>query len=269
VDPRQSALHACALFVLAPWGAARAQPTAVVRGRVLADATETPIRGAQVSASSLARTATTDSLGRYRLEGIPPGPQIIWVRRMGFAPLSTVQRLTAGDTLDLELTLVASAQPLPEVDVTAPPHLNPKLAGFERRRSDGFGHFITPDVLAKNSDRRLSEVLSLIAGPQVLYGTSSMAWVYFGRRGTASFVRGKAKLSLADTLSGAKGLCYSGVVLDGVFVYTGQDSEGLFDINSVSTKDVAAMEFYSGGATMPPEYNGTRNTCGLLIIWTR
>jgi hypothetical protein len=29
------------------------------------------------------------------------------------------------------------------------------------------------------------------------------------------------------------------------------------------------VEVYNGGASMPAEYNATRSTCGLLVIWTK
>ena len=41
------------------------------------------------------------------------------------------------------------------------------------------------------------------------------------------------------------------VVLDGVFVYRGLAGETPFDVNALATGDMAGIEFYSGGATMP------------------
>jgi len=40
-------------------------------------------------------------------------------------------------------------------------------------------------------------------------------------------------------------------VLDGVFVYRGLAGETPFDANALATGDMAGIEFYSGGATMP------------------
>ena len=59
------------------------------------------------------------------------------------------------------------------------------------------------------------------------------------------------------------------MVVNGIFVYRGEPDELLFDLNQLSPTDVLAVEVYNGGASMPAEYNATRSTCGLLVIWTR
>ena len=63
--------------------------------------------------------------------------------------------------------------------------------------------------------------------------------------------------------------CFSAVVLDGAFVFQGNPGEPPFDINSISPTVIAGVEFYQSSATIPAKYNGTRNTCGLVVIWTR
>ena len=73
-----------------------------------------------------------------------------------------------------------------------------------------------------------------------------------------------------DRRMGAKGgLCYSAVVLDGAFVYQGMTGESLFDVNTLTVSELAGVEIYSGPATIPAKYNGTRVTCGLVVIWTK
>jgi hypothetical protein len=52
-------------------------------------------------------------------------------------------------------------------------------------------------------------------------------------------------------------------------VYQGNRNEKLFDINSISSSEIAGVEVYHGAATIPAQYEGMRTTCGLLIIWTR
>ncbi|WP_309668834.1 hypothetical protein [Gemmatimonas sp.] len=43
----------------------------------------------------------------------------------------------------------------------------------------------------------------------------------------------------------------------------------LFDLNSLAPDEILAIEVYKGGATMPLEYDATRKTCGLLVIFTK
>ena len=54
-----------------------------------------------------------------------------------------------------------------------------------------------------------------------------------------------------------------------MFVYQGNQGEPPFDINSIGPNSIAATEYYPSAASMPAKYNGTRGTCGLMIIWTR
>ena len=42
-----------------------------------------------------------------------------------------------------------------------------------------------------------------------------------------------------------------------------------FNVNSIPPGEIAGIEYYAGAATLPAELNSTRNTCGLLVIWTR
>lgn len=59
------------------------------------------------------------------------------------------------------------------------------------------------------------------------------------------------------------------MIVNNVFVYRGNANEELFDISSLAPTDILAIEVYKGGATMPLEYNATRSTCGLMVIWTK
>jgi hypothetical protein len=260
---------ACALA--APGAAnAHAQRPAVLRGSVLKDADDAPIPGAEVAIPRLGIGVLSDSAGNFRLNAIVLGQQIVWVRKIGFAPVSAVLTFASGDTLERDFAMAIVAQTLPGVSVTAPPPVPPKLSEFEERRKEGFGHFITPEMFEKHENRQLSEIMSLISGPTVVRGTTNAAWIASVRGPQTPYQAGAFGLTEMDKRRGAKGnMCYASVVLDGAFVFQGMPGEALFDINSLPTTDIAGIEYYSGGSTMPVKYNGTRNTCGLLVIWTK
>jgi len=249
-----------------------AQGRAVLRGRVLVDGSDKPISGAEVSLPRLLIVARTDTSGAFRLGDIPAGRHQLSVRRVGFVPLTTLMIFAAGDSVEADLLLSSGAavegQPLPGVTVMATPTPRGRLAEFEERRAMGAGgRFLTQAQLDLMEGRRMSEALATISVPVVI-GRSDAAWVA-SSRGTQSLLR-IIRPSMADLAMGAKThLCYAAVALDGVLVYSGGDSEPLFDINTLSTKYVAGVEFYAGPATMPAKYNGTRTTCGLILIWTR
>ena len=41
------------------------------------------------------------------------------------------------------------------------------------------------------------------------------------------------------------------------------------DLEKLAVSDYAAVEFYSGPATIPAEYNKTGSSCGVLLFWMR
>jgi hypothetical protein len=244
-------------LVLCCAAGAHAQRPAVLRGSVLKDANDAPIAGAEVAIPRLGIGVASDSAGDFRLSAIVPGQQIVWVRKLGFAPISAVLTFAAGDTLERDFAMAVVAQALPGVSVTAPPPVPPKLSQFEERRKAGFGHFITQDQLEKNEDRLVSEMMATVPGVRIVQGGARGAFVASGRDPGKSAGRGRIIP------------CFAAVVLDGVFVYQALQGEPLWDINSIQTSSIAGIEYYAGGATMPPQYSGTRKSCGLLIIWTK
>ncbi len=116
----------------------------------------------------------------------------------------------------------------------------------------------------------MGEVMSLVGGPQIQRGREDAAWVV-GGHGTVSISRnGASKLDVADLSRGAKpGLCYAAVVLDGAFVYSGNEQEPLFNMNTLDPATIAGIEYYPSSASIPLKYSGTRATCGLVVIWLR
>jgi hypothetical protein len=246
-----------------------AQAVTALKGRVLSDANDSPLRGADVSIASLGLSSLTDSLGAFTLRRIPAGRQIVWVRKVGYAPVSIVLSFTPGDTLDRDFALTASVTRLPAVEVKAAPHLSPTISQFEERRAAGFGHFITEAQLEKMENRRLSEIFAMIPGPVVIKGQGNHAWIA-GGRGPQSYFQNGDELDPFDYRRGAKRrFCYSAIVLDGIFVYTGHPGETLFDINTLQPNTIAGIEVYTGPATIPPQYGGARSTCGLIVVWTK
>ncbi|MFI5231718.1 MAG: TonB-dependent receptor [Gemmatimonadales bacterium] len=252
-----------------PGGGARAQQRlATLRGTVVADSTNFPLGAAEVAIPRLLKHVVTDSAGNFILGGVPLGNEIIIVRRIGFASLTTQLHFAAGDTVDVDFVLLPTAQRLAEVKVKGKTTRG-KLADFDRRRAEGFGHFFTDSQLVKMTNRLLSEVVNTIPGPQIYRSnTSTAAWVSTAR-GTQSLA-GAFVLDQSDVRRGApNNQCYAAVFLDGVPVFTGRRGQLLFDINTIPTAQIAGIEYYGGAGSLPPEFNVGGNTCGALVIWTK
>ena len=82
--------------------------------------------------------------------------------------------------------------------------------------------------------------------------------------------RGTRSIDESDRMRGADpNACYPDVYVDGTMVYAFGYGRPLFDINSLSTADVAAIELYTGTSRVPSQYNKRSAVCGVLLIWTR
>lgn len=82
-----------------------AQTAGTVAGRVLDEATSTPIAGAQVSATGRAGEVSTAADGTFALSGIAVGEQTVLVTRDGYVPLTQALQVSTGTTATLEFRL--------------------------------------------------------------------------------------------------------------------------------------------------------------------
>jgi hypothetical protein len=247
-----------------------------------------PLPGAEVTIATLELTTRTNEQGRYALDGVAAGRHVVIVRRLGYDSASATLPFSGADTVTRDFALSSIGQPLPAVPVAAAPEPVPsaKLREFERRRRGGIGRFLSPHDLEKLEGQQMSDVVSRFPGLVVVRASGTS-----GRMsGNAAFVassRGASTIEHQSALFGRK--CPVAIWLDGVPVYRGNDriaagpaisrgggasappspSAPPFDINSIMTTQVTAMEFYSGPAQMPAELNVTQGTCGALVIWTK
>lgn len=247
---------------------AQAPSRSLLRGTVIDDANEKPIAGATVALEALKLQVVTDSAGNFRIPSIPLGRHLVSIKRVGYGPLTAIANFNGTDTLEYDFALVKQVTALPEVAVTTPARVPPKLVEFEQRRAAGFGRFLTDSVFTKNINRRLSEIVSQVPGTRIVRGPGSNGWLA-NPVGYTSM--SKFQLSPMDVNRGADpNQCYAAVMLDGNRVFSGQPGELLFDLNSLSTNTIAGIEFYRDAATVPAKFNvSSGKTCGLIVIWTK
>lgn len=175
---------------------------------------------------------------------------VVWISEGAAA--QTPDSLTARDTVKAaEITISAKRSPIP---------------GFDERRIRGGGYALDRQELERQQGRKLSDILTRVAGLRVLRGVSNQAWVA-ASRGAGSLR--SPRLDRWDERRGARPACYSDVYLDAVLVYASGGAQSLFDINSVSPSQLEAIEYFPGGASIPVEFNKTGSACGVLLIWTR
>lgn len=217
--------------------------TGVVTGTVY-DGSHQPIERVEVSVVNGTAVARTDTAGEFTLSGLVPGRARLRFRRLGFEPVVLAAEVPLGDTTDVDVTLTVVAQQLQGVIVQDDAAKIVQLAEFESRRRQGIGHFITRTQIERRQPIRLSDMVRQIPGALLVPDRTGQATLYFA--------------------SAPHPKCPPQYWVDGVMV-TG------YNIDDMLPGDVEGIEFYSGPAGLPPQYNESRgNTiCGLVLIWTR
>jgi hypothetical protein len=156
--PSEHLWVALAVLALAARPALAQQPSAAsITGRITEAGSGTPVAGAVVGVEGTTLTSVADDSGYYLLAGIPPGPQVILVIRIGFAPLRHSLVVPSQGTLTLDLTLGKSALTLPGLVVTADP--------VSRARGElGTASVIGQEAIRNQTAASLAGVLELVPG---------------------------------------------------------------------------------------------------------
>lgn len=257
--------------------AARGSAQAEIQGRVLTERDRRPLMNAEVSLPRLNIRSFTDSLGRFRLQDILPGKLLVVTRAVGFRPDSTVTLFVSNEALVRDVVLQVSVNQLPTVAVrdTSRPVSRTKMADYEQRRAAGIGRFIGRELLEKNENHWIADIIAAnVPGVVVRRGpTGSDAWASSGR--TTSTAKcglcrsADAMLDPTDIAAGAPAACYLDVYFNGVLLYDSSRRMPLFNLNSLLPSDVEGIEVYTGAGQIPTQYNKTSGACGVMLVWTR
>jgi hypothetical protein len=204
-------------------------------------------------------SALTSVTGTLALTFVDTSGAVLSVRKLGYDPQTVAVGSLATDSSGLTVVLKRSAQTLPTVVTKAKnvdsvaTYISPSLRGFEERRHEGFGNFVSEAVLRKAEGWRLADLL-----PAHLPGAHIMAG------------RGSAR-----TLVGRTG-CPVTVYLDGVLFYkngnfkNGSRIEPPPDFGLLLADEYAGIEYYASSATLPIQFGADRTAaCGTVLLWTR
>jgi hypothetical protein len=217
--------------------------TAVVRGRVLEQGTDAPLRGAAVSLASgpdgtrgIGTRVTGDS-GDFLFRRVPAGLYRVSVTLLGYTDLRDTLRVEEGSGMELVLPLSASPIPLEPIVVSAERRRPDHLAGFERRRRTLGGTFMDRQEIEGRGALVFTDLLRTVPGARVVPVSYYGHGVLF------------------------RGGCAPSIVIDGLRLSPTRDLDAL-----LQPMDVEALEVYTG-SFIPAEFGP--NSCGAIVVWTR
>ena len=230
-----------ALLTLGAPAGARAQTASMVG--TVKDSLGRPIVDAELQVGlSFART---DTIGRYYI-AFPAADSItVHVRRMGFerATFTVSSRYVAENAVEIRLQQVAQA--LAEVGVEErSARSRTELKGFDDRRANGSGTYLTREQIAARGTDDLATILRAVSGIEIVRGRSGRQMVRFAKW------RGKRG-------------CEPQIWVDG---HLARGAE----IDEFPASGIEGIELYDGPATTPSQFApGFTMPCGTILLWSR
>ncbi len=215
---------------------------------VVVDTLGYPVEAAEVDVMGTEHRSTTDREGRFAIDGIPPGQQLIRARKLGYRVQYFGIRLQAGQVAEGRIGLVREPQVLGEIVVTGrygkPARYanTAKYDDFYRRRATASGRFLTREDIDKSAAGRISELLRAIPGVRVSFATPGMAE-------EVSFLN-CAPSSVSVWIDGQRLTGLVGEILP-----------------LIAPLDIEALEVYQRQSIIPPQFRD--NACAAIVMWTR
>ena len=239
-------------------GAVAVIGTAQLRGTITDSDINKPIRNAQIAVVGMELTARTDAAGSFLLRGIPAGTRTIEVRTIGYFPVSFTTDFVTNAIRDTTLSISRRAQNLERVTVKAKEQSMSLMLreGFDTRRAQGLGKFVTQKDVERHPASSLTDVLAGAGNLRIEYGRDGFPMPY---------LRG-----------GISGKCIPNYFLDNMHIEVtsagpAPGKKPFTDLSDfVKPEYIKGIEVYSNSGTIPAQFDLTSSTgCGSIVIWTR
>jgi TonB family protein len=221
--------------------------TGTIRG-IVRDGQGSPVASAEVQWLPSGAVVRSKEDGSYTLIGVPVGPALVRVRRIGY--LATQREITVSSqgtaTADWKLARAPQEMAVLTVNARKEPS-DGRLAGYRARlEAKRGGHFITRERIEQSGNRSMLDAFRGIPGVRI--GTPPRG-VNAGR-----LVRFRSST------------CQPLVFIDG-FAASAAD----FDFESIDLNMVEGIELYLSSNSVPPELMGPRGLeqCGVVAVWSR
>ena len=203
-----------------------------------------PLAGAQVSIHDGPETRAND-LGQWTLVGAPLGTRMLEVRAISYYPDRRAVDVVAG-AAPVRVTLSTLKAVLDTVRIAA--SRMPDGSGFEERRRNGMGRYLTAEDIARRTPIFTSELLRNLPGVRVDMRTGSLEkWI---------------------AMRGMAGTCSPSLYVDGAHMPTLPEGLTANDIDMWADPDeIVGIEVYVD--FVPPQFRPPLSGCGSIVIWTK
>jgi len=234
-----------------PLSVATQQPQRVASSALtglVVDTLGLPVPYAQVFVLNGDLGTFADDDGHFRLEGLDASKMRIGVRRVGFRPVFFDLNLPVAATVDVRVRMFQTVRILNTVEVTEDIRSPLRKEGFYERLAAGYGHFVTPEMIAAIRPVRASDAFNVIPN------------VVVQRRGSQT------------RLVGAGERCEYALIVDKVRVGTpGSRVRTTSPDDAVSGSDIYAIEVYPRNRGLPGHFLGLsqEDACGTIVVWTK
>lgn len=218
-----------------------------------------PVEGVEVIDVLTGTKTVTGKAGTVSLFFLPDGGSLVRLRKVGYELQTVPVSITPKDTVPITVVFAKATQlATVVVEDSNPPLKANRLKAFEERRKTGFGSFISEAELRKHDARALAQVIpNYIPGVMAIAADRTSSATYLVARRTMC----SGRVFLDPCMSNS---CVVRVYLDDAPLL------GYVDFARLNTDEYAGVEYYAGGASIPPKYNSTdARACGVLLLWTR
>ena len=216
--------------------------SAQLSGVVKRAGSNAPLRGARVTIAGSGVVAATDDSGRFVLASLPGGTQMLETRAVGFLPDRRVVDLVGATSPGVAITLPTIKSVLDTVRVTANRIYSADAHGFDRRRKQGFGHFLNAEDVERSRPVMTSSLLRRIPLVRVSYGADEPILMHQDDH-----------------------YCVATIIIDGIRLERASASE--ID-DWVPPEEIDGVEVYTHATQVPPQFSSMTG-CGAIVIWTR
>lgn len=171
---------------------ALAQSTGAVSGRVVDEATQTPLPGAAVRIQGKALSTDTDRSGAFQLLRIPAGQKSISISYLGYETASFDIEVRAGQTVSLEAALKPIPQVKESIDVYGEPLLDGQARSLNQQKTAlNIVNIVSADQIGRFPDPNAAEATQRIPGVVIQRDQSqgNNSYVVYRRENNNGYVK--------------------------------------------------------------------------------